>query len=203
MTRIGGALLICGAIFCGCARTQPDAPAAAPAVVSVAAPAVESPADIKGIVLRNNAVSLLYELVGNEKNVSKVLLIKHASADLGRLIHGISLTAGDIANRLDQMAAADPELKLYALRLPAGEKATRDAIAKTEEHELLFSSGNNFQFQLLLTQADALSYGWHLAKMAADNSKQPAEIRAFTEMSGAMEDLYQQVVGMLKATQNP
>jgi hypothetical protein len=199
MIRFSSAFLFCAVILCGCADRQTDAPVVPP----VTAPAVVSPAETKEIALRNNAVSLLYDLVGQEKNVSKVLLIKHDSADLGRLIHAISLTTGDISDRLDRMAAADPALKLHALRLPIGEKATRDAIAKTEEHELLFSTGDNFQFQLLLTQADALSYGWHLAKMAADNSKQPEEVRAFTEMSGAMKDLYQQVVGMLKATKNP
>ena len=189
------ALLFCAAVFCGCVREQPS--------TTVNDPAAVSPVSNQKIQLRNNAVSLLYELVGNEKKVAKVLLIKHDSADLGRLIHSISRTAGDISDRLDQMAAADPAFQLHTLKLPPGEKAARDAIAKTEEHELLFSSGDNFQFQLLLTQADALSYGWHLAKVAADNSKEPSEVHAFTEMSASMRDLYQQVVGMLRATKNP
>jgi hypothetical protein len=42
-----------------------------------------------------------------------------------------------------------------------------------------------------------------LAKVAADNSKEPSEVHAFTEMSASMRDLYQQVVGMLRATKNP
>jgi hypothetical protein len=195
MIRSLCALLFCAAVVCGCAHMPPGPTASAPAEVA--------PDSNKKIQLRNNAVSSLYDLMGNEKNVSKVLIVKHGGTDLSLLIHAVSRTTGDISDRLDQMAAADPTFQLYALKLPAGEKAAREAIAKTEEHELLFSSGDNFQFQLLLTQADALSYGWHLAKIAADNSTKPEEVHAFTEMSGAMRDLYQQVVDMLRATKNP
>jgi hypothetical protein len=83
--------------------------------------------------------------------------------------------------------------------LPVGEKATRDAISKTKEKELLFSSGENFEFNLLLTQADALSYGWHLAKIAAENSSRPEQVKEFTSLSLAMQDLYKQVVGLMRS----
>ncbi len=52
---------------------------------------------------------------------------------------------------------------------------------------------------MLLTQVDALSYGWHLAKIAADNSQRPEEVRAFVEISAALANLDQQAVEMLKA----
>jgi hypothetical protein len=114
------------------------------------------------------------------------------------LIDAISTTSRDAQKQLDQLAAADPTLNLHALELPPGEKATRAAIAKTKEHELLFSSGANFQFQLLLTQADALSYGWHLAEICAKNSTRPEEVHAFKGIQLAMHDLYDQVVTMMK-----
>ena len=148
--------------------------------------------------MRNNAVSLLYDLSQDEKNLGKILIIKHGSQEFDGLIKAIALTMGDSGTRLEQLAVADPALKLHALELPSGEKATRDAIARTKEHELLFSSGANFQFELLLTEVDALSYGWHLAKIAADNSTRPEEVRAFTEISAALANLYEQDVTMLK-----
>jgi len=157
------------------------------------------PAEAKRLETRNNAVSLLYDLFQDEKNVKMVLIIKRNSAELGKLIDAVSQTSNDAAKRLEALAKDDPAVRLHALELPAGEKATRASIAKTKEHELLFSSGNNFEFQLLLTQTDALSYGWHLAKIAAENSTQPEEVRAFTEISGAYENLYEQVVAMLRA----
>ena len=185
MTRLSQFFLLGTVMICGCAQLKDPAPATTTAA--------------RKLEVRNNAVSLLYDLTQDEKNVSKVLIIKSNSKELGELIDAISRTAGDAGRRLEQMAKADPALRLHALELPAGEKATRDAIAKTKEHELLFSSGQNFQFQLLLTQTDALSYGWHLAGIAAANSERSEEVRAFTEISNAMENLYEQVVTMLRA----
>ncbi len=149
--------------------------------------------------MRNNSVSLLYDLLGDEKNVSKVLLIKGSREAMHSLIEAISATTGDGAKQLEQLAKADPTLNLHAIELPPGEKATRGAITKTEEKELLFSSGENFEFTLLLTQADALSYGWHLAKIAAENSADPAQIREFDSLNVALQNLYQQVVALMRS----
>jgi len=174
-------------VLSGCAHTRQ---------ASVAKPAMTLSAEL---VQRNNAASLLYDLLSDEKNVNKLLIIKRNSQELGHLIDAISITSGDAQKQLENLAKADPMLNLHALELPAGEVATRAAIAKTKEHELLFSSGENFQFQLLLTQADALSYGWHLAEIGAKNSTRPEEIRTFTSTRLAMEDLYHQVVTMMKS----
>src|ERR1700744_2924986 len=132
-------------IFCGCSSIKNSA-------------TTPPRANTQTIALRNNSASLLYDLLGDEKNVSKVLLIKRNSAELGYLIKSISETSKDASKQLEQLAQSDPTLNLQALKLPTGEVAARKAIAKTKEHELLSSSGENFQFQLLLTQADALSY---------------------------------------------
>ena len=189
MRRLGRSFLMCAALTCGCAQNQPSGMVDGPG---------KSPAEVRKLETRNNAVSLLYDLTQDEKNVNKVLIIKSNTKELGDLIDAIALTCGDSGKRLEQMAKDDPALNLHALELPAGEKATRASIARTKEHELLFSSGENFQFELLLTQTDALSYGWHLAKIAAGNSTRLEEVKAFTEMSVAMENLYEQVVTMLK-----
>ncbi|HEV2696230.1 MAG TPA: hypothetical protein VG347_25315 [Verrucomicrobiae bacterium] len=151
----------------------------------------------KDIAIRNNAVSLLYDLLNDEQNVSKVLIIKRNSAELGRLIKDISKTAAGEKKQLEDMARIDPDLLLHAIELPPGEKATRDSIAKTKEHELLFTSGSQFEFNLLLTQTDALSYGWHLAKIAADNSSRPEEIEQFKMMSQNLKTLDDKVLTRL------
>jgi hypothetical protein len=146
----------------------------------------------------NNAASLLYQLVSEEKNVSKILIIKSHSEELGRLIKAISKMALDSAKQLESLASNNPDLNLHAIELPRGEKATRDAVAKTEEHELLFSSGKNFEFNLLLTQAQALNYGWHLAKIAAENAPHQKEVQEFMAISDAMKKLYDQVITQMR-----
>jgi hypothetical protein len=182
------ATLLAGFMLCGCVNFEKAQPTNS-----------KSPVSEKSEV-RNNAASLLYDLLGNEKNVSKILIVKRNSEELGQLIKAISAAAADGKKQLERLATNDPNLNLHAIQLPQGEKATRDAVAKTEEHELLFSSGKEFEFNLLLTQAEALSYGWHLAKIASENSSLPEEVQTFTAISRGMKNLYDQVV--LRMQQN-
>ena len=179
--------LLTAEVFCGCASVQKAVPPPISATSS------------KKIELRNNAVSLLADLLDDEKNVNKILIIKSNTKELGEIIESISRTSGDGAKQLETLAKNDPSLNLHALELPAGEKATRAAIAKTKEHELLFSSGKNFEFNLLLTQTDALSYGSHLAKIAAENSPFPEQAREFHSLDVALNDLLQQVITRMRS----
>jgi hypothetical protein len=161
-------------------------------------PQNEAPAADQKLETRNNAASLLYDLLGNEKNVSTVLIVKHASPELGRLIKAISETATDNYKELEQLAKFDFSLNLKATGLPPGEVTARKSAAKADEHALLFSSGKEFEFHLLLTQAEALSYGQHLAKIAAENSSRPGEVQTFTAISQAMNGLYGQVIAQMR-----
>ena len=148
--------------------------------------------------LRNNASSLLAQLLDQEKNVSKILIIKHGSRELSGLIKTISTAAADDAKRLKGLAQDDPTLDLRRQELPAGEKASRDAEGKTVEYELLFSSGADFEFTLLLTQAQAPDYGSHLAKVAADNYADRGEEDALLTMSRTLNQLLTQVKAMMR-----
>jgi hypothetical protein len=182
-------ILFAGLLFCGCAHYENKQPVNATAAVA------------KKIEARNNAASLLYQLVGEEKNISKILIIKGNSEELGRLIKAISKAAADSEKRLESLASNNLDLNLHSIELPQGERETRDAVATTEEHELFFSSGKEFAFNLLLTQAQALNYGWHLAKIAAENSSRPEEVQEFTATSQIMKNLYDQVIAQMRQIQ--
>ncbi len=149
--------------------------------------------------VRNNAASLLADLLGDEKNVDKILIIKHNSKALGELIKAISKTADDGDKELETLAKNDKSLNLHALQLPPGEVETRKSIAKTKEHELLLGSGEKFQTNLLLTQWDAMDYGSHLAKIAAENSASPEQEKVFHHLDVAMNALMDRVVAAIRA----
>jgi len=195
--RLASGALACTALLFGCSTTGPASSSAAPAPAPATAGHTEA-ADDK-MQVRNNASSLLAQLLDQEKNVSKVLIIKHGSRELSGLIKAISTAAADGAKRLKGLAQGDPTLDLRRQELPAGEKASRDALGKTEEHELLMSSGVDFEFTLLLTQAQALNYGSHLAKVAAENSEDPEEADAFLTMSRTLDQLLTQVKVMMRS----
>jgi hypothetical protein len=191
--RPTGALL--WASLCACALLSACGRADAGKPAPPAKPAV----DASKTELRNNAASLLDDLLGQEKNVSKILIIKHNSEALGKLIKAISKTSGEGADQLEELAKKDPSLNLKALQLPAGEKAARDAMSKTKEHELLFTSDEQFELNLLLTQSEATNYGAHLAKVAAENAASPGEAREFQGLETSLGNLYKQVVQRIGA----
>jgi len=148
--------------------------------------------------IRNNTLALLDDLLNDEKNVSKILIIKHNSDELGKLIKDISATAGDGAKTIEEFSKSMGDLDLKRLDLPPGEAATRKAISKTKEHLLLTSKDAEFEFQLLLTQVEALNYGAHLAMVVADSEKDPNGTREFLRLSAQLRDLRERVEAMLR-----
>lgn len=178
--------------LCGC-QSHPQAAASADSM-AVATPANKN-VDIR---IRNNSLALLNELLNEEKQVSMILIIKRESPELNRLIKDIAETAAEGAKRLQSMAKNDSGLALEKPDLPPGEQATRKAVAKTKQHLLLHSKDAEFEFQLLLTQAEALNYGAHLAAVAAENEPQSDRARELSDLSARLTQLYEQVIGRLR-----
>ena len=123
--------------------------------------------------------------------------IKREHSDVKTLIKKIAANSGTGAKLLEEFAKDDPSIKLDDIRLPPGELATRDAIASTKEKELLSQTGDEFELTLLLTQTEALSYAWHLAKVAGENDSDPDRARALAGVSEDMENFNREVFVML------
>jgi hypothetical protein len=177
--------------LCGCQTPS--------AKVEPSAGAAPVPTAGHNLQTRNNALALLDDLLGDEKNLSKILIIKRNSDALGILVKDISKTAGDGAKSLEALAKTEPGLNLKAFDLPPGEAATRKAISKTKESLLLHSKDAEFQFQLLLTQTEALNYGAHLAMVVADNESDANRTREFLRLSAELRELHERVLAMLRA----
>lgn len=109
----------------------------------------------------------------------------------------IAVNSATGAKLLEEFARHDRSIRLDDVRLPAGEVAARDAIASTKQHELLGQSGASFELSLLLTQAEALTYAAHLAKVASEHDGQPGRARALAGLSQDMERLYLEIVALL------
>ena len=128
--------------------------------------------------------------------------IKSEHSDVETLVKRIATTSGTGAKLLEEFAKDDPSIRLDDLRLPPGELATRDAIASTKEKELLSQTGDKFELTLLLTQTEALSYAWHLAKVAGENEPQSERTRALAGIGQDMQNLYQEVFLLLFSKTN-
>ena len=147
---------------------------------------------------RANALCLLHDLLNDEKNVSKVLLIKHASPEVKELIKRIASDSGSDLKTLESFSKGGAAPDWDNLGLPPGEIATRKAISKTKEHELLHNSGKEFEFQLLLTQAEGLNYGAHLARIAAENETDDRRATQLRDIGQELADLHREVLTFLR-----
>src|SRR5688572_12596762 len=77
----------------------------------------------------HHGYALLFSLMADEKDVSKLLVVKRERAELRELIKQISEATGRAHARLENFAKADRSLNLNAQGLPSAESATRAAIA--------------------------------------------------------------------------
>ena len=159
-----------------------------------------APASVKAPdnAVRKNALHLLCDLLGDEKNLSKLLIIKKATPELKQLVKAISETAATELKTLDTWRGTNRPPAKAQLGLPPGETATREAISKTKQHELLHSSGSELEFQLLLTQAEALNYGKHLALVISENEPDTIHAQKASAMSQELNQLREQVLSRLR-----
>jgi hypothetical protein len=149
--------------------------------------------------IRNNSYSLLHQLLDDQKDVGLLHYIKSEHPDVKDLIKRIATASATGATLLEQFAKDDPTIKLDDISLPPGEVATRDAIASTKEKELLSQTGDKFELTLLLTQTEALSYGWHLAVVSSLYEPDPDRAHALVGIGVDMDNLYHEVFALLLA----
>ena len=148
---------------------------------------------------RNNSYSLLHQLLAEQSDVSLLRFIKSEQPDVKTLVKKIATTSATGATLLEQFAKDDPTIKLDDFSLPPGEVATRDAIASTKEKELLNQTVDKFELTLLLTQTEALSYGWHLAVVASLYEPDPNRAHALVGIGVDMDNFYHEVFTLLLA----
>jgi hypothetical protein len=182
---------VLGGLFWGCQATPP-------------APTRSEQSETGSVPrTRNNAYSLLHELLAEEQHLSKLLIIKRDRRELNRLVKSISATAGQGAESLEEFAKIDPSLNLKESALPPGEQATRQAIAHTKKKKLLGTSGMEFERNLLLTQVEALNYGAHLAQVASKHDDNETRVRFLLSLSRELQGLSEQVEQLLFAAASP
>jgi hypothetical protein len=122
MRRVTYVLLLAFvALFSGCAIFRPD-PARnnVPITTTNAIPA-------NGV--RQNGYAILFDLLGDEKDVSMLRFIKREQPELKTLIADISRASASAYNRLEEFGKADPQLNLKNEGLPLAELATRKSIS--------------------------------------------------------------------------
>ncbi len=173
-------------LVAGCA-TKPTSSTAPPA------------AEDSRLAIRNQGYSLLYQLMSDEKDVSKILIIKKEKSDVGDLVKKIADTCGAAAKQMEAFTKADPHLHNKMDGLPTAEKETRDLIGKTRAKELIAKSGEKFELRILLTQSEALTYGAHLAVVVQSHENEPTRQKFLGDLSRQLQELHQSLIDLMHA----
>ena len=190
MKKLGHAISIgislAGTLLCGC-QTNPQSSASPPA----------PPPEKSARATWSNGYALLYQLMTDEQNVSKLRYFKHEQPDVKDLINRIAAASGAAAKQLEAYDKEDGGLDLKNQDLPPGEQTTRDAIASTKKWDLLGHTGEHFELSLLLTQSEAMNYGWHLAEVAGKNDSRPERACYLAGLSEQMKGFYQDIYRLM------
>lgn len=149
-------------------------------------------------VSSGHGYALLYEILGQERQVSRLLQIKGEREALETVIDAIAATCGKAYERLEALAKADPGLDLADTGLPSEEVRTRKAIAATRQGQLLAASGRELELQLLLTQNEALTYIAHLADTLSRSEPDPARLAFVRELWKDVTRLQEDVLALVR-----
>lgn len=152
---------------------------------------------------QNEGYSLLYDLMSKQKDVDKLLFIKKEKPDVGTVIERIAATCTNAAQKMESFRTEDPSLNLEVKSLPSVEEATRASIESQRTSELLFSAGKDFEVHLLLSQAEGISYGAHLAKVLAEEEKHNGRKEYMMHLSKELQDLHKGVLEIISSRYAP
>jgi hypothetical protein len=142
--------------------------------------------------------ALLYEILGQERQVAQLLLIKVERNSLETVIQAIARTCDEAFERLETLAESDPGLDLVDTGLPIEEVRTRQAIAATRRDQLLAASGRELELQLLLSQNEALTYMAHLADTQSRSESDPTRLAFVRELWKSTTLLQEDVLAQLR-----
>ena len=177
-----GLLIACALTMAGCATVQKVLPTAAWHQARV----------------RNEGYSLLYQLLNQESDVGKILIIKHADPPVANIIKEIASTCDQAKKELEGFHKKDRRLSFEMANLPEMEQKTRAAIQSTVTKQLLTSSGKTFERRLLFTQAEAMNYAAHLAQVLHDQEGDPLRKKFLDALAQRCITFHDQAVDLIK-----
>jgi hypothetical protein len=145
----------------------------------------------------NEGYSLLYQLMSDESDVSKMLIIKHADEPVAGAVKEISAACRAAKSRMDDFPKADVRIEFNVPDLPSVEQESRDLDSSIEEKELLFSSGKTFEVRLIYSQAQAMEYGEVLCKALAAREDDAGRKAFVTDLAKQCADFRDRLLELL------
>ena len=147
----------------------------------------------------NGGYFLLHKLCADEDQLPLLLNVKSTPKEIETFADKISQTAKESLTALDRIREHDKSLDFDRNPLPKIERDVRDSIRDEKQHQLLFgASGPDFARALLTSQIEASSYAENIAKVLAEQEKDPDRIRTLHRISEKWEAIHEQAFALLR-----
>jgi hypothetical protein len=147
----------------------------------------------------NGGFFLLHDLLNDEHDVPILLDLKTAPQEIQDFAKKVSLTAEEGKVALDKMRDSDPKISFDKNPLPQIEQDVRASIKGEKQHQLLFGTkDSNFVRAFLVSQAVASMYASNIAKVMAQEDKNPRHTREFSHISERWHALYEEDFRLLR-----
>ena len=173
-------ILLCIVLLAGCAATVKVSPQGGGAVRE-----------------RNEGYSLLYKLMSDESDVSKIFFLKHADDPVASVVKEIAYFCQSSKSQMDEFAKRDASLEYDLTDLPRIEQRARDLEAKDETRSLLTSSGKEFELRLIFTQLEATNYALQLSRSLAEQEDDPSRKNFLTNMTQRSAAFHEKLMSLL------
>jgi hypothetical protein len=147
--------------------------------------------------------STLASLLGDERQVHKILPLKSEGLEVKLLTQEIAAASALADDALKGLVALDPPVNLdQPTDLPMIEQAARDSIRMETTLDLLFSD-DSFETRLLLSQGQALRYGQFIAVRLKQADPNTERQKWLDDLAKEYERLYARVVETLQPNAEP
>ncbi len=172
----------CIAMLGGCTAVHPSPPSTQPVITDHA---------------NNEGYSLLYNLMDDESNVSKILIIKRVDDSVAGPVKEIANACATATKQLDEYRKQDSSLNYSVTHLPAVESRSRDLQSAAERNRLLGSGGKEFELRLIFTQAEAMNYADTLCRALTEKEHNPARKEFLEHLATQCRGFHERLMKLL------
>jgi hypothetical protein len=155
------------------------------------------PAELTASSTNSHGYALLYDVVKDEKDVSKLRFIKRERPELKSLLQEIAKANRDACSALEAFAKTNHDIDIKNQGLPVAEVQARAAIGKFKENAILHGKDKQLEIELLLSENEALTYASHLAGVVAATEADPRRKQFLQQLGTGLSALQQKVVALL------
>jgi len=148
---------------------------------------------------RNEGYSILYKLMGDESNVAMLFWLKHADDPVTKLVRAVGERCQAAKKEMDEFPRSDKHIEFNVADLPEVEQKCRDLEADEKQHELLSSSGKEFELYLIFSQAEAMSYARNLCVAMEKAEDNPIRKKFLIDLAGQSGDFHDRFMKLLLA----